>query len=205
MSQETTNLQKDFLIDLPNTPLSWEEVSKLLLQPSQKISNVPAVRPLPGCGYFFQGQSFRSRNDYCCDQYRFIYDGSYKNRYFGICKRYYKIKLRNGKGRETSPAFQRHVYNLLAGARMKEAPICLVHYLGDSTFCKHAPHGNSKKNTGIYLPTLKTVFNDVSKDCKLKTPANIYKDYQSKMSHESDQRRMPVDRPRNVKQCKNVQ
>ena len=188
--------------------LSFEEAKQLLLNvPTTDISNYPAVKPKGGFGYFFQGLDCRSGNDFACDQYRFYADGRYiKN---GVLKRYYKIRVLNSKKRYLSSQFERHVYSLLSQTKnetsQSKPPLCLVHYIGDASIYEDFKHGNSKRKTGIYLPTMKNVMNLMEAESKQKNPKKVYEDLQEERSSATNQNWMPVDRPRNKKQCENAQ
>ena len=132
------------LQDFGNRPLSFEEAKTLLLSDEKKISNVAAVKPQGGYGYFFQGPTLRAKNDFVCDQYRFYSDGRHvKN---GVLKRYYKIKVPGIQKKVVSSEFQRHVYTLYNVYKTEEeSPICLVHYVGNSSCYLDSKHGNAKK------------------------------------------------------------
>ena len=84
--------------------LSWEKTAELL-ESATPITHEPAITPQRSYAYFFRGMSKRSKNDFNCDQYRFIYQGQYHNREKGILKRYYKIKNPEGKLKETLDDF----------------------------------------------------------------------------------------------------
>ena len=172
-----------------------------------KISSQPAVKPQGGFGYFFQGTTAKAKNDFTCDQYRFYSNGRHFQN--GILKRYYKIIIANTKGKVLSSDFQRHVYTLCdnlktSATAVSEAPVCLVHYVGDSTIHVDSKHGNAKKKTGFYLPTLKSVMTEISSKSDNMTPKLVYDQLPESTSNEKSQSRMPVDRPRDRKQCENV-
>lgn len=157
------------LQNLGNAPLSFDEARELLKSPKD-VSNVPAVKPKAGFGYFFQGGTEKSKNDFVCDQYRFYADGQHNRR--GVLKRYYKIKAAGQAGRAVSSSFQRHVFTLSGDKH--SPPICLVHYFGDETAHIDSTHGNAKKKTGIYLPTMKSVMDKIAQKVETKKPKNVY-------------------------------
>ena len=124
------------LLNLGNRPPTLKEAKNLLLNSTGKICNQPAVKTQGGFGYFFQGTTAKAKNDFTCDQYGFYSHGRHFQN--GILKRYYKIKIANKTGKVLSSDFKRHVYTLCnnlktSATAVSKAPVCLVHYVGDST------------------------------------------------------------------------
>ena len=146
----------------------------------------------------------RAKTDFVYDQYRFYSDGRrVKN---GVLKRYYKIKVPGIQKKVVFSEFQRHVYTLYTGNAYKtkqESPICLVHYVGNSSCYLDSKHGNAKK-TGYYLPTAKTVMKEIEGKVEGKTPKMVCETMHVVKSHQKRQDWMPVDRPRDRKQSENV-
>ena len=83
-----------------------------------------------------------------------------------------------------SSEFQRHVYTLYNAYKTKEeSPLCLVHYVGNSSCYLDSKHGSAKKKTGYYLPTAKTVMEEIEGKVEGKSPKMVYETMHVMKSH----------------------
>ncbi|XP_070546015.1 uncharacterized protein [Ptychodera flava] len=196
-----------------STEFTLDEVEDILDRASDDNNiciNEPPVRPQGGDVYLYKARSKEEERDFRFDQYRWISKGcnihSKRDNNPPVRKRYYYLKDPNGKGKDSLSGFKRHVYNIVNRERDDAPLLFLIHYIGDASLHKDTNHGNSKSTCRRFIPVKRKVLHDIKEKVnKGVQPINVYKDMQSEMSTTvNDQRRMPVDRPRNLKQVENV-
>lgn len=147
-----------------------------------KIIQEPPVTPIGGDVFLYKAvtKNEKEKADFRYDQYRWISKGSnnHNNRRkkTNVIKRYYYIKDPNGKGKDSLTGFKRHVFTLKEHKHEETQDLFLIHYLGDSRLAKNIPHGNSKSNTRVFIPSKRSVqTNILGQAGSQKTPQQLYK------------------------------
>ena len=83
-----------------------------------------------------------------------------------------------------------------------DRPKYIIQYLGDETVHKDYPHGNSKKQTKIFIPTKRSVLDELKEKLTHDIPSKVYKAaIQDPRPNTEDQ---ITTRPRNEKQVSNL-
>lgn len=198
-------------VHLEYTPDQVETIlMEALEKHKDKIIQEPPVTPIGGDVFLYKAitKNEKEKADFRYDQYRWISKGSnnHNNRRkkTNVIKRYYYIKDPNGKGKDSLTGFKRHVFTLKEHKHEETQDLFLIHYLGDSGLAKNIPHGNSKSNTRVFIPSKRSVqTNILGQAGSQKTPQQLYK-HLHENSEDCPAKLIPVSCPRDTKQVENV-
>lgn len=152
------------IMDLGNTPLSFEIARNVLTDPanSSKIfTEAPYINPSGGKAYLFQSPLPLSKLHAKFDPYKFMYLGKGFNKEFAVMKRYYHLKHKRTDLNKQLYNFQRHIYCLATDeCDNTSSSLYLVHYFGndylleDAIYRKGAPSVPVSNAFGEEIPSM---------------------------------------------------
>ena len=108
-----------------------------------------------------------------------------------IKKTYFYIASENGYDKR----FRKEVF-----MRNEEGSPVLIHYIGDDSISKPAPHGNCLKQTKLFFRTKPSAIREFESKVQKEQAHKVYKEEISKQTGRDEM----LSRPRNVKQLQNL-
>ena len=177
-------LEQDF-----HQSLSVEQ-ALLHLNNERTTTRLP-FRPKPGNLYLFSNPT--RPDDWRADGHKWVNQGTTKlpRSTKLIKKTYFYIASENGYDKR----FRKEVF-----MRNEEGSPVLIHYIGDDSISKPAPHGNCLKQTKLFFRTKPSAIREFESKVQKEQAHKVYKEEISKQTDRDE----ILSRPRNVKQLQNL-
>jgi hypothetical protein len=183
MAQQMLNLQmpvtSTYILNDIKASLTIEEACLYVEKyAEQAVCDRTPFRPKGGEVYIFKPSGAITMNDWRADGHSWINNGVRKlPRKEPVLTKSYFL-LNTGKGVSTKN-FRKEAYQLQG--------VVLLHYIGDETLSVSMPHGNSKKQTKIFIRTKPSVVEKLAVNLQYQEPHKVYKEAVAKVAVGQDE------------------